>query len=72
MVHGIEPLFPFDIAEATFLLPPPDADHLSPSGLTAWHACQLQKRQEDLESIRKRVLKACFKSVKHFEAAFKN
>ena len=24
MVHGVEPLFPFDLAEATFLVPPPD------------------------------------------------
>jgi len=72
MVHGVEPLFPFDIAEATFLLPPPDTNSLSPSGLMAWHTRQLQKRQEDLESIQERVLKACFESIKHFKAAFKN
>ena len=72
MVHGVEPLFSFDIAEATFLLPLPDTDPLSLSGLTAWHAHQLQKHQEDLESIQEHVLKARFESVKHFEAAFKN
>ena len=72
MVHGIEPLFPFDLAKATFLVPPPDTKPLSSSGLIAWRARQLQKRQEDLESIREHVLKAWFESVKHFEAAFKN
>ena len=72
MIHGVEPLFPFDLAEATFLVPPPDTKPLSSSGLIAWRARQLQKRQEDLESIRERVLKARFESVKHFEAAFKN
>ena len=72
MVHGVEPLFPFDLAEATLLLPPPDTEPLSSSRLIAWRAHQLQKRQEDLKSIRERVLKAWFESVKHFEAAFKN
>ena len=72
MVHGIEPLFPFDLAEATFLIPPPDTKPLSSSGLITWRARQLQKHQENLESICECVLKAWFKSVKHFEAAFKN
>ena len=72
MVHSVEPLFPFDLAEATFLVPPPDTEPLSLSGLIAWRAQQLQKHQEDLESIREHVLKTWFESVKHFEAAFKN
>ena len=72
MVHGVEPLFPFDLAEVTFLVPPLDTEPLSSSGLIVWRACWLQKRQEDLESIRERVLKAQFESIKHFEAAFKN
>ena len=72
MVHGIEPLFPFDLTEATFLIPPPDTEPLSSSRLIAWRACQLQKRQEDLESICERVLKARFEFVKHFKAIFKN
>ena len=38
MVHGIEPLFPFDLAEATFLVPLPDTKPLSSSGLIAWRA----------------------------------
>ena len=72
MVHSIKPLFPFDLAEATFLIPPPDTEPLSSSRLIAWRACQLQKHQEDLESIHEQVIKARFKSVKHFEATFKN
>ena len=72
MVHGVEPLFPFDLAEATFLVPPPDTEPLFSSGLIAWRAHQLQKRQEDLELIHEHVLKALFKSVKHFKATFKN
>ena len=38
MVHGVEPLFPFDLTEATFLVPPPDTEPLFSSGLVAWRA----------------------------------
>ena len=72
MVHDVEPLFPFDLVEATFLVPPPDTELLSPAGLITWRARQLQKRQKDLELIREHIFKARFESVKHFEAAFKN
>ena len=72
MAHGVEPLFPFNLAEATFLVLLLDADSSSTSDLIAWHACQLQKCQEDLDTIRDRVLKACFTSIKHFEAMFKS
>jgi hypothetical protein len=72
MVHGVEPLFPFDLSEATFLVPLPVNDPLSTTGLIAWRARQLQKREEDLESIRERVLRARFASARHFEEEFKN
>ena len=72
MVHGVKPLFPFDLAEATFLVSPSDTEPLSSSELITWRVCQLQKCQEDLKSIHERVLKAWFESVKHLEAAFKN
>ena len=72
MAHGVEPLFPFDLAEATFLVPPLDANSSSTSELIAWLARQLQKCQEDLDTIRDRVLTAHFTSIKHFEAAFKS
>ncbi|KAF8547105.1 hypothetical protein OG21DRAFT_1479555 [Imleria badia] len=63
MVYGVEPLFPFDFSEATFLIPPPDTDLISLSNLIAWRAHQLQKQH---------VLKTRFESIKHFEATFKN
>jgi hypothetical protein len=72
MVHGVEPLFPFDLAEATYLVPLPDADPFSTTGLIAWQARQLQKRQVDLDGIRSKVLKSCFVSIKQFEETFKN
>ena len=71
-IHGIDPLFPFDLAKATFLVPPPVTKPLSSSGLITWGACQLQKCQENLELICEHVLKAWFESVKHFETTFKN
>jgi hypothetical protein len=72
MVHGIEPLFPFDLTEATFLVPILDTDWISTSALLAFRACQLQKHVEDLESIKERVLKTRFTSIKKFEAVLKN
>ena len=38
MVHSVEPLFPFDISKAMFLVPPPDTEPLSLAGLIAWRA----------------------------------
>jgi hypothetical protein len=39
--------------------------------LIAWHARQLQKRTEDLEAIRERVVEAHFKSIRKFERRFR-
>jgi hypothetical protein len=47
-------------------------DRISTPPLLAFHACQLQKYVEDLESIKECVLKTCFTSVKKFEAIFEN
>ena len=51
MVHGIKPLFPFDLSEATFLVPVPDTDDITTPILIAWRARQLQKHQEDIDTI---------------------
>jgi hypothetical protein len=51
MIHGVEPLFPFDLSEATFLVPTPDSDTVSRAALIAWRARQLQKRREDINTI---------------------
>ncbi|KIK73683.1 hypothetical protein PAXRUDRAFT_177756, partial [Paxillus rubicundulus Ve08.2h10] len=72
IAHGIEPLFPFDLSEATYLVPLLDTDPLSTTGLITWHARQLQKHREDLDAIRSKVLKARFLSIKQFEETFKN
>jgi len=72
MVHGVEPLFPFDLSEATFLVPPLDADDISRDILIAWRARQLQKRQDDNTTIRDHVLQSRFATLKHFEEHFKN
>jgi hypothetical protein len=42
MTHGAEPLLPFDITEATFLLPKITAQ-ISSKDLLAIQACQLAK-----------------------------
>ena len=36
MVHGIEPLFPFNLSEVTFLVPVPDTDDITTPILIAW------------------------------------
>ena len=74
MIHGVEPLFPFDLSEAIFLVPIPDTDDISTPILIAWQACQLQKHQEDKDTItiHKQVLLSWFGSLKHFELQFKN
>jgi transposase InsO family protein len=51
MVHGVEPRFPFNLSEATFLVPAPDSDTISRAALIAWRARQLQKHLEDINTI---------------------
>ena len=72
MVHGIEPLFPFDLSEAMFLVPVPDTDNITTPILITWQARQLQKRQEDIDTIHERVLLSQFASLRHFKQQFKN
>ena len=47
---GTHPLLPLDIAEATYLLPPPDA-LLSSTDLIAQHAVALQNHQSHLAAL---------------------
>ena len=72
MVHGIKPLFPFDLSEATFLVPVPDTDDITTPTLITWRACQLQKCWEDIDTIREQVLLSQFASLRHFKQQFKN
>jgi hypothetical protein len=65
IAHGIEPLFPFDLSEATYMTPAVDAP-MSTDDLIALRARQLQKRPEDLAAIADRLYKARQESVKDF------
>ncbi|GBE81308.1 Gag-Pol polyprotein [Sparassis crispa] len=51
MAHGTKPLFPFNIAEATYLVP-------------------YDGREEDLEEVRKCVIRARYKSMEQFAQEF--
>ncbi|KAJ8582378.1 hypothetical protein M405DRAFT_716627, partial [Rhizopogon salebrosus TDB-379] len=71
MAHGVEPLLPLDITEATFMLP--DISALAPTdGLVALRARQLAKRDEDLALIHQRILSSRLASVREFEKRFAN
>ncbi|KIO05676.1 hypothetical protein M404DRAFT_140782 [Pisolithus tinctorius Marx 270] len=74
MVHGVKLLFPFDLAEATFLLPLfPSAYTVLASGqLIAWRVCQLQKHQDDLDQVHGNVLCTHFQSIQQFKTAFQH
>ncbi|KZV84046.1 hypothetical protein EXIGLDRAFT_563684, partial [Exidia glandulosa HHB12029] len=54
VAHGVEPIMPFDLAEATYLVDFPFR-RLSTAELIALRARQLEKREEDLETVRKKV-----------------
>ena len=72
MVHGVKPLFPFDLSKVMFLVPVPDTDNITTPILITWWACQLQKHWEDIDTICERVLLSQFASLRHFEQQFKN
>ena len=66
MAHGVDALLPFDLAEATYLAPPMKPN-ISTEDLVAMRAQMLQKRPEDLERVKKEVIKARWKSVLQLE-----
>jgi hypothetical protein len=66
MVHGVEAVLPFDLAEATFLVPKLDKP-LTDAELIAIRARQLEKRDDDLAAIHDRVLRARYSSIAQFE-----
>ena len=63
---GTHPLLPFDIAEANYLLPPPDST-LSTTDLITRRAIALQKRRTDLAAIHDKVYSARLKAAARFE-----
>ncbi|KAF8815136.1 hypothetical protein BYT27DRAFT_7038868, partial [Phlegmacium glaucopus] len=71
MVHGIEPLLPFDITMATYLLP--DIESKPSDGeLLGMRTRQLERRDEDLAQVHERILKSRFASIHEFEKKHKN
>lgn len=66
MAHGTEPLFPFDITEATWMMSPV-MERMSRAELIAYRARQLEKREEDLAEIYDRVVAARYKSIQEFQ-----
>ena len=69
MAHGIEPILPFDITLATFLVPDLSSP-LSTADLIAIRARQLQLREEDLASIRNNVVKSRLSAALALEKRF--
>ena len=65
-VTGTHPLLPLDIAEATYLLPPPDAP-LSTTDLIATHAVALQKRRAHLAKLASDIYSVRIKAAIHFK-----
>ena len=65
-VTGTHPLLPLDIAEATYLLPPPDAP-MSTTALIANRAIALQKRRAHLANLATDVYAVRVKAAVRFE-----
>jgi hypothetical protein len=69
MAHGVEPVLPFDLEEATWLVNyPTDALPASTTDLLAARARALQKREEDLDNLREHVFSARIASTTRFVA----
>src|SRR6267154_1282398 len=65
-VTGTHPILPLDIAEATYLVPPPDSP-LSTTDLIAACAITLQKRKSHLSTLRSKVMAAQIRAAVRFE-----
>jgi hypothetical protein len=66
LAHGVHPLLPFDIVEATYLAPTQDFG-ITTEELVALRAMQLSKRPEDIASMRDTVTKTRQKNLERFE-----
>lgn len=70
MAHGVEPILPFDLNEATFLVNSPSTK-LTTAELLATRARQLMKRPADLKRAHERILKARNAGALEFEKKYK-
>ena len=71
LAHGVEPLLPFDLAEATYLAPRMESIMTSEE-LIVQRAIMLQKRPQDLQRVREQVLKSRWEAVRQLEKTKKN
>jgi hypothetical protein len=69
MLHGVHPVLPFDLTEATFMIQG-YRKGISSSELLALRIRQLQKRPEDLEQAAQALIKSRFRSKAQFEKRF--
>ena len=63
IVHGVEPVLPFDLAKATYMSPAL-GDGVLTTGLLAIRAKALLKWDKDLVEVEWKVLKAQWESVR--------
>jgi len=68
---GTNPLLPIDIAEANYLLPPPDST-LTTTELITRRAITLQKRPEQLKRLHYKVYSARIQAATQFEEDYKH
>jgi hypothetical protein len=71
MAHGIEPLLPFDLAEATYMAPTP-SEMMSSQDLIVSRAIQLQKHAKDLDTAKRRLIAARWASIRQFEKSIRS
>ena len=69
MVHGIHPLLPFDILEATYLTPTQDFG-ITTEELITVRARQLAKRPEDIANLQETVTKSRHANLERFKKHF--
>lgn len=71
MAHGVHPLLPFDIQEATYLAPTQDFG-ISTEELVALRARQLAKRPDDIAFMRETVTASRTRNLERFEKRHKD
>ncbi|KZT31594.1 hypothetical protein SISSUDRAFT_1072615 [Sistotremastrum suecicum HHB10207 ss-3] len=69
MAHGVEPVMPFDLAEATYLSPSL-SKIVSTDDLIILRARQLEKRPDDLQKMHDLILKSRNQSATQFNKTF--
>jgi transposase InsO family protein len=70
LLHGVHPVLPFDLTEATFMVEGFHAN-MDPADFLSLRIRQIERRQEDLDHAAKTLKKARFKSKAQFEHKFR-